>query len=61
MNKEMVMVSKNTNDMIEPLLNYLKEEKTDYCVLITGKWGCGKTFYIKNCFQKMSRRKKKRP
>lgn len=52
MNKEMVMVSKNTNDMIEPLLNYLKEEKTDYCVLITGKWGCGKTFYIKNCFQK---------
>lgn len=53
MKENVIMVSRNTNNnLIEPILNYLREDKTDYCVLINGKWGCGKTFYIKNRFQK---------
>ena len=49
--KELLIHSNDTNTMVQPIINYLKEEKSDYCVLIDGKWGCGKTFYIKNRFQ----------
>lgn len=38
--------------IIEPIRTYLEEEQTDYCVMITGKWGSGKSFYIKNCLQR---------
>ena len=27
------------NSIIEPIRTYLEEEQTDYCVMITGKWG----------------------
>ncbi|WP_304269730.1 P-loop NTPase fold protein [Phascolarctobacterium succinatutens] len=40
------------NSIIEPIRTYLEEEQTDYCVMITGKWGSGKSFYIKNCLQR---------
>ena len=28
--------------------NYLKEENTDYAIMVRGQWGVGKTFFIKN-------------
>lgn len=40
------------NSIIEPIRTYLEEEQTDYCVMITWKWGSGKSFYIKNCLQR---------
>lgn len=27
---------------------YLQEKDTDYAIMITGKWGCGKTYYVQN-------------
>ena len=27
---------------------YLEEKDTDYAVMITGEWGCGKTYYAKH-------------
>lgn len=51
MDKDILTSSKNTNNIVEPIINYLNEEKSDYCVLINGRWGCGKTFYIKNRLQ----------
>lgn len=36
------------NDYISKYLDsYLERENTDYAVLLTGKWGCGKTHFIK--------------
>lgn len=28
--------------------NYLKEENTDYAIMVRGQWGVGKTFFIRN-------------
>lgn len=53
MGKNLLTSSNDTNTIVEPIKNYLKEEKSDYCVLINGKWGCGKTFYIKIVFKKI--------
>ena len=30
------------------ITDYLNDEKASYALLITGPWGCGKTFYWKN-------------
>ncbi|MCK4796901.1 MAG: hypothetical protein KAT05_05930 [Spirochaetes bacterium] len=27
---------------------YLETKYSDYALMINGKWGCGKTFYVKN-------------
>lgn len=43
------MDHKNGTDMkeIEQVVSrYLKEKDTDYAIMITGEWGCGKTFYV---------------
>ncbi len=37
----------STNDHVEEYLNdYLEIDKPQYAVMLTGKWGCGKTFFI---------------
>lgn len=37
------------NDKITEYLNdYIKIDNPQYAVMITGKWGCGKTYYIKS-------------
>lgn len=36
------------NNLTEIILKYAQEENTDYALLLTGKWGCGKTYYWKN-------------
>lgn len=33
---------------------YLQMNTPQFAVMITGKWGCGKTFYIKNCIDRWS-------
>lgn len=44
----------NTN--IEIFLNnYLKDPNPQYAVLLEGKWGCGKTFFIRNWIEKSSK------
>lgn len=43
----------NTN--IETFLdNYLKDPDPQYAVLLTGDWGCGKTFFIRRWIEKVS-------
>jgi len=35
-------------ELVSILSEYLKEKKTDYSLLITGAWGSGKTYFLKN-------------
>lgn len=37
-------------DLTQILLDYIKVPKTSYCIMITGDWGCGKTYFIDNIF-----------
>lgn len=47
------------NKHIEKYLDlYLKRENVEYATLLTGKWGCGKTYFIKNYIEKKSKEKK---
>lgn len=40
------------NPITDIILKYAQEEDTDYALLITGQWGCGKTYYWKNILSK---------
>lgn len=42
----------------EIVKEYLETKDTDYSILITGKWGSGKTYYIKNVLMKTFEDKK---
>lgn len=47
------------NKHIENYLDlYLEREDVEYATLLTGKWGCGKTYFIKNYIEKKSEEKK---
>ena len=35
-------------DIQNTITNYLAEENTDYGIMLTGEWGAGKTYYVKN-------------
>ncbi|CRF33956.1 unnamed protein product [Brachyspira suanatina] len=35
-------------DIENTIKNYLAEENTDYGIMLTGEWGTGKTYYVKN-------------
>ena len=38
-----------TEDAIKSIVtDYLNNQDTDYAIMITGNWGCGKTYYCKN-------------
>ena len=32
---------------------YLQEKDTDYAIMITGEWGCGKTYYVQHTLKKI--------
>ncbi|MDA1847853.1 P-loop NTPase fold protein [Bacillus cereus group sp. RP29] len=34
--------------MIDSVINYVKQEDTNYAILINGEWGCGKTYFWNN-------------
>ncbi len=36
------------NEVLQTVLDYVQTPQTDYALLITGKWGCGKTYFWKN-------------
>lgn len=35
-------------DIEKTIRNYLAEKNTDYGIMLTGEWGAGKTYYVKN-------------
>lgn len=35
----------------EIVIDYLKVKDTDYALMINGKWGCGKTYYLEHGFK----------
>lgn len=42
-------------DIKDKLCHYIaNDENFDYAVLVTGDWGCGKTFYFKNTFKTLT-------
>lgn len=44
---------------IEQVINrYLEENETDYAIMITGEWGCGKTFFVNHALKKLIEEKK---
>lgn len=36
----------NTNDLDTVIKDYLSAKNTDYAIMISGVWGCGKSYYI---------------
>lgn len=47
--------------IIEALEGYFKNELTDYAVMITGEWGIGKTYFLKNDVFPRIKQKEQRP
>lgn len=37
------------NEIVEAIKNYVDEDLYNYAVMIDGEWGCGKTYFIKEC------------
>lgn len=37
-----------SQSLINQILRYICQNKTDYALMINGPWGCGKTYYVKN-------------
>ena len=42
----------------EIVIDYLKVKDTDYALMIDGKWGCGKTYYLKHGFKNFIEKKR---
>lgn len=38
----------NTNELTEYIKNYLENDRTRSAIMLTGAWGCGKSYYIQN-------------
>lgn len=36
------------NELDNIIRDYLKATDTDYAIMINGKWGCGKSYYIEH-------------
>ena len=36
------------NEVLQAVLDYIQTPQTDYALLITGPWGCGKTYFWRN-------------
>ena len=41
----------------EIVIDYLKVKDTDYALMINGKWGCGKTYYLERDFKDFIKKK----
>lgn len=35
-------------ELTEAIIYYLQDSETEYAIMISGKWGCGKTYFWKN-------------
>lgn len=40
-------------ELDEIIKDYLKQEATDFAIMIDGDWGCGKTYYLEHEFKKL--------
>lgn len=38
----------NTNELTEYIKNYIENDRTRSAIMLTGAWGCGKSYYIQN-------------
>ncbi|WEO85030.1 P-loop NTPase fold protein [Pasteurella multocida] len=46
------------NEHIEEYLDiYLTKENIEYATVLTGEWGCGKTYFIRNYIKKKENKK----
>ena len=45
-------MSLTDNEIIDILTDYIKNPKMNYAILLDGEWGSGKTYFIKNKFEK---------
>lgn len=50
---------KDNKELTTYLNEYLKMEKPQFAVMISGKWGCGKTYYIENQIKEWSKKKER--
>lgn len=50
---------KDNKELTTYLNEYLKMEKPQFAVMISGKWGCGKTYYIENQIIEWDKKKEK--
>ncbi|WP_141709552.1 P-loop NTPase fold protein, partial [Brachyspira hampsonii] len=41
-------IDKYFKNIKNTIKNYLAEKNTDYGIMLTGEWGCGKTYFVKN-------------
>ena len=56
----MVITEKKDNSQLTAYLNeYVKMRRPQFAVMITGKWGCGKTFYIDKLIKEWEKNKVK--
>lgn len=39
------------SEVLQAVMDYVKTPGTDYALLITGPWGCGKTYFWKNAVE----------
>ena len=46
-------------EMLETLQDYIVDSSYNHAILLTGSWGSGKTWFIKNCFIKKYKEKQK--
>lgn len=47
----------NTNDLNNYIKNYLENDKTNSAIMMTGPWGCGKSYYINNILKSFFKKK----
>ncbi|WP_331445599.1 P-loop NTPase fold protein [Natranaerobius thermophilus] len=63
-NKDETMLSNKicvNNDIIETLRNYIIKDSNDFAIVLTGPWGCGKTFFWNNYLSEIVKQESKTP
>lgn len=46
-------------DITSKVIEYIKEQKTDYAIMISGEWGVGKTYFIKKALKDIEKEGKR--
>lgn len=48
---EVLLIKMNYTELNEFIKNYIENDRTNRAIMLTGSWGCGKSYYIKNELQ----------
>lgn len=43
-----IFIDEDMKEIEQVISRYLGEKDTDYAIMITGEWGCGKTYYVRH-------------